>query len=738
MDLLNALSQTGDVSLIHNAISKLEIFNNAKSTAAFIDHSLKLASITASATDRAFGLHLLTLAAHHVHQSIFIENVSPWGQVALDVVRIQPKKPSSSTIDDTTTTSHLLLVAAWKCLGALFHRVDQLFIQSSSSSSSSNALPGIKRDASALVPKLVASLRFINSTNNNNKKQSEDNTTIISSSPNYYSPDDEELSTLLQAIKTVPVAFRQHTSLLQQHLQPLALLHGNKLAMQCVASLPAAASPTDTDPATNWSSLAQSILKTIHSHLDVVVIGTIENNYINTKKSGGSDDGDIASIAKQAIDPASTPLLPPPPSSIGSYTSSQLTSSLSVSLHSVHLLDTLLTQPFNVGVAVPSTAIVLLVTRILAAINTKRMKMMLIKDASSSSSFDGGGGGGSIMTRQRVYMGMVEMQISALLVLEHLIDVAGTTLTPLFGHVGRLLADCLDTHIITSSTGGGDTTLEEQLLTACKVFVSSAGLGAVKTLGSVLLKCVEMILYGQVAAIITTGDGDENKKRSKGRGQQPPPQKKARITTTTINMPTHNSSSISITTQVAALQALEALLSISGGGLTHQQRSRGDALSLHLSLTTHSATSSLVINSHLKPLQTAAYQCLLASILCTAAPFRPAYLPQAMQLFASGLHDSWQPLAAVCAHGVVCCEAFLHPRSVPLGKYMHIGRESGGGSKPLLLSSMNDGHDDDEEGGFVEFGMPLFWQNNSNNDDDDFLSEQQQERRRRRRRRRRR
>ncbi|KAJ8643443.1 hypothetical protein MRB53_005191 [Persea americana] len=129
-----------------------------------------------------------------------------------------------------------------------------------------------------------------------------------------------------------------------------------------------------------------------------------------------------------------------------------------------------------------------------------------------------------------------------------------------------------------------------------------------------------------------------------------------------------------LSVQIAALQALEALLTV--GGAMRSEYWRSDVDLLVITIATHACNgewSSKEKNyilleestSTRADFQLAALRALLASLLSPAC-VRPPYLSQGLGLFRQGRQETGTRLAEFCAHALLTLEVLIHPRALPL------------------------------------------------------------------------
>ncbi|KAF6140431.1 hypothetical protein GIB67_030512 [Kingdonia uniflora] len=163
----------------------------------------------------------------------------------------------------------------------------------------------------------------------------------------------------------------------------------------------------------------------------------------------------------------------------------------------------------------------------------------------------------------------------------------------------------------------------------------------------------------------------------------PPSNRKRKQSTSTGSLAEHqslevepkNKSITPISVQIAALQALEALLTI--GGALRSESWRSDVDLLLVTVATKACDGKWVNeekggsapSSEITPtwadFQLAALRALLASLLSPAL-HRPPYLAEGLHLFRRGKQEMGTKLAEFCAHALLALEVLIHPRALPL------------------------------------------------------------------------
>ncbi|KAI3970679.1 hypothetical protein MKX01_024326 [Papaver californicum] len=129
-----------------------------------------------------------------------------------------------------------------------------------------------------------------------------------------------------------------------------------------------------------------------------------------------------------------------------------------------------------------------------------------------------------------------------------------------------------------------------------------------------------------------------------------------------------------ISVQIAALQALEALVTVGGALRSECWRSSVDLLLITAATNVcdggwasedKNASISSGEQSTWANLQLAVLHALLASLL-SPSRVRPPYLSRGLELFRRGKQERGTKLAEFCAHALLALEVLIHPRALPL------------------------------------------------------------------------
>lgn len=129
-----------------------------------------------------------------------------------------------------------------------------------------------------------------------------------------------------------------------------------------------------------------------------------------------------------------------------------------------------------------------------------------------------------------------------------------------------------------------------------------------------------------------------------------------------------------ISVKIAALEALETLLTVGGALRSERWRSKVDVVLITVATdackggwikqannvyTLHDSSPSLA------DFQLASLRALLASLL-SPGRIRPPYLAQGLELFHRGMQETGTKVAEFCAHALLTLEVLIHPRALPL------------------------------------------------------------------------
>ncbi|KFK44843.1 hypothetical protein AALP_AA1G309800 [Arabis alpina] len=125
----------------------------------------------------------------------------------------------------------------------------------------------------------------------------------------------------------------------------------------------------------------------------------------------------------------------------------------------------------------------------------------------------------------------------------------------------------------------------------------------------------------------------------------------------------HNHSSSPVSLKIAALDALETLLTIGGSLGSVSWRERVD--NLLMTTATNACEGRWAVTTGLVDFQLAALRAFLASLV-SPSRVRPAFLAEGLELFQTGKLQAEMKVAEFCAHALMSLEVVIHPRALPL------------------------------------------------------------------------
>ncbi|KAJ4831740.1 hypothetical protein Tsubulata_031012 [Turnera subulata] len=134
----------------------------------------------------------------------------------------------------------------------------------------------------------------------------------------------------------------------------------------------------------------------------------------------------------------------------------------------------------------------------------------------------------------------------------------------------------------------------------------------------------------------------------------------------------HNHPTTPASLKIAALEALEALLTVGGALKSESWRSKVDHIIITMAIDSCKGGSineeRFLCNGHASvyaDLHLAALRALLASVL-SPSRVRPPHLARALELFNRGRQETGTKVSEFCAHALLALEVLIHPRGLPL------------------------------------------------------------------------
>lgn len=139
--------------------------------------------------------------------------------------------------------------------------------------------------------------------------------------------------------------------------------------------------------------------------------------------------------------------------------------------------------------------------------------------------------------------------------------------------------------------------------------------------------------------------------------------------------------------KIAALEALEVLLTVGGALRSDSWRKNVDTLLISVAtdsvhdgwnIEENSICMPIELIAMMEKLQLAALRALLASLL-SQSHVRPANIARGLELFQRGRQETGTMVAEFCAHALLALEVLIHPRALPLEDYSPATTDSFGG-----------------------------------------------------------
>ncbi|PRQ18884.1 hypothetical protein RchiOBHm_Chr7g0211051 [Rosa chinensis] len=421
-----------------------------------------------------------------------------------------------------------------------------------------------------------------------------------------------------------------------------------KLA-HCLALIPKSKGDEES-----WSLMIQKILLSINRHLNDVFQGFEEE----TKRHEG-----IRLLVPPGKDP-------PPP--LGDHTltgeasedarkrsHSSLVSSVSTLMI---CCSTMLTSSYPVQVTAPIHSLLALIERVLDVDGSLSRSLRLFMTA---------------MQQEFVCSELPHLHSYSLDLLTAIFKGVRSQVLPHEAHIVHLLSVYLKRCVLPE--------LRVKVYSITKILLISTGVGV----GVCLAQEVVNSAFVDLNPIVTENSSASAKPSTEALLQTPQPSNRKRKHGTSItSLEVHNPSSLelgtpknntrcSISVQIAALEALEALLTVDGVFKSEGWRSDVDLLLINIatnSLKGGLASENTSIYQPNEPtdvwgdIQLAALRALLASFL-SSSRVRPPYLAQGVDLFRRGKLESGTKLAEFCAHALLVLEVLIHPRALPLADF---------------------------------------------------------------------
>ncbi|CAM6128296.1 unnamed protein product [Calypogeia fissa] len=591
---------------------------------AWIDHLMGLLCSTV-AENRWAGLCLLGVMCQECSRQRFLELYTLWFQKLL-----LPLKQSTDSV--------FIRAAACASLTDLLTRLGTLVEHA-----------GVRRDGAALISKLVQPILQI--------LGDKDSSGIW----------NEVIDLLSAILRYFPACLRQQSNNLESLLVARLMdAESTSLSHKCALSL--SLLPKAHGDAATWSSMIRRILIAINTELEYAFTGM---------EDAASAEDALTTLLPMGQDPP-WPLGGP---SVAANASAQAAKSFWQQLvprvgSLLQCCRYLLTNPYPVPVPVPIGPLLTLAMRILR-VDGSRLPTPPPVGAPVSS-----------VHQVSLCLEIPALHLSALDLLTAVLCGVRSQLLPHGGDVVRLVSDYF------RRCGAVTPVLRIKLYDfACHLFLAM-GAGMASALAPAVVGSALADLKGSALGTSVLSPNSARTPRSnvsgwtpgawngqpanlrkrKEPGGQPHEQQNNGATENLSNVA---EGTATVAVQIAALRALEALLTSGGALLPDRWRAEVDAVlaSVAMGAATGSRCASLIFDedstymegstsSSSTAFQVAAYRALLASLLSPCC-HRPPYLAQGLAIFRKGRQEAGSEVAEVSAHALLALEPLIHPRCLP-------------------------------------------------------------------------
>lgn len=500
---------------------------------------------------------------------------------------------------------------------------------------------GVRRDGSSLISKLVQPLLQIIG--------DKDSNVLL----------NEAMDLLIAILKSFPSCLRAQSI----NIEVLLVARLTDLSCQSNACEKCAKAlgflPVVHGDAATWSSFIRRVLIAINSDLDFAF--------------RGMEDPSVGESATRALQPQGhdTPRalgIPAVPASSGIQTGNNFMRQLLPRIsYLLQCCNYLLTSPYPTSVPAPIGPLLALVVRILGVDGSK-----------SSSALSS-----TVFSSQQVALRseLPSLHLSAL-------GLLAATLRGVRGQLvlrGAAIARLLTDHFRHS--GGVYSSLRIKLYDVSRQLFVLMGAGMASALAPAVVRSALFDLKGSTSRehlsfsnsmkVPEVGNDSVklNPRKRKEPGSVPVEQS---INGVAESAKDEGDGKPALAVQVAALQALEALLNTGGALLPERWRAEVDAVLAGVAIGVAADTTSFNLScdedigfsrspdGKSVPIhfQVAAYQALLSSLLAPSG-HRPPYLAVGLALFRNGRKEVGTEIATVCARALTALELLIHPRCLP-------------------------------------------------------------------------
>ncbi|XP_019460211.1 PREDICTED: proline-, glutamic acid- and leucine-rich protein 1 isoform X1 [Lupinus angustifolius] len=525
----------------------------------------------------------------------------------------------------STEGSHLVRVASCASMSDLFGRL--------------TVFPKLKKDASSCAVKVIQPVL---------KMLHDDYSELIW---------EGALHLLCTMITSFPFSIQRHYDSIESAIG-LKLLSGGcsrsmlKKLAHCLALLPKSRGDEES-----WTVLMQKILIAINDHLNFAFQGLEEET--------------MRKVVTGLLVP---PGRQPPPPLAGFILAEEVTNkaikrSEQLLMSNVSALMfgccTMLTESYPVKINVPARLLLALVERILMVDGSLPQMSLPFMTA---------------IQQENICSELPVLHLCSLELLTTITKVLGRQILPHAASILRIITMYFKTCALPE--------LRIKVYSAARILLMSVGVGMASCLAQEIVNNASADLSN-----IEKSGGTVNGLNSNASTGAPllPSHRKRKHSSTTSSLQEHDEGGglgveypknrllTPISLRIAALEALEALITVAGALRSERWRSQVDNLLIVVAIDSFKEGSAIeeiglfLLNepaATATDLQLAALHALLASFL-SFNRVRPPYLAQGLKLFHRGKQQTGTKLAEFCAHALLTLEVLIHPRALPLGDYNH-------------------------------------------------------------------
>ncbi|KAL2336139.1 hypothetical protein Fmac_010585 [Flemingia macrophylla] len=579
------------------------------------------------------GISLLGVTFEECSTERFLESYSLWFQKLLPFLQQSPADCHSVRVAACASMSDLFVSILVATVKTSYFKLAQLRL---------NGYPKIKKDSSSCALKVVQPAL---------KMLKDENSEAVW---------DAAVHLLCTIITSFPFSIRNHYESVESTIALKLLSGGCSLDMSKRLALCLALLPKSKGDEESWSMMMQKILMLINDQLNLAFHGLEEETMQNM-------------VTRLLFWPGKHP---PPP--LGGYiladdvgnkasnTSEQsLMSNVSTLMYGCCMM---LSNSYPVKVNVPVRLLLSLVERTLM-VNGSLPQMSL-----------------PFMTakqQENICSELPVLHLSSLELLTDIIKAMGSQLLPHAAYIVRIVTKYFKTCELPE--------LRIKVYSVAKNLLITMGVGMALYLAQEVVNNA----FADLSSIERKNGSNSN--ASVG-ALLPPGHRKRKHASSTVSLQEHdeggglgvevpnNSPLTPISLKIAALETLEALVTVAGALKSEPWRSKVDNLLIVTATDSFKEgpfSVETIMFQQKEPaattmdLQLAALRALLVSFL-SFARVRPPYLAQGLELFRRGRLQTGTKLAEFCLHALLTLEVLIHPRALPLVDYAYANNHSFG------------------------------------------------------------